>query len=110
MVYFPCLYPQPWCTHSPTHQSTRYPHIHRLPHYPYDHPHIQPPIQPTTQPLVHLHTPETFFQVLRDSFIGETARTVMIANISPTASCVEHTLNTLRYADRVKGEQSGFPS
>jgi kinesin family protein 2/24 len=43
--------------------------------------------------------------VLRDSFIGDTARTVMIANISPTATCVEHTLNTLRYADRVKGEQ-----
>jgi hypothetical protein len=42
--------------------------------------------------------------VLRDSFVGETARTVMIANISPTAMCVEHTLNTLRYADRVKGE------
>jgi kinesin family protein 2/24 len=42
--------------------------------------------------------------VLRDSFVGETARTVMIANISPTATCVEHTLNTLRYADRVKGE------
>lgn len=42
--------------------------------------------------------------VLRDSFVGETARTVMIANISPTASCVEHTLNTLRYADRVKGK------
>jgi hypothetical protein len=42
--------------------------------------------------------------VLRDSFVGDTARTVMIANISPTASCVEHTLNTLRYADRVKGE------
>jgi len=41
--------------------------------------------------------------VLRDSFIGDTARTVMIANISPTASCVEHSLNTLRYADRVKG-------
>ncbi|WIA29491.1 hypothetical protein OEZ86_011992 [Tetradesmus obliquus] len=40
--------------------------------------------------------------VLRDSFVGETARTVMIANISPTATCVEHTLNTLRYADRVK--------
>eukprot|EP00879_Flechtneria_rotunda_P012405 GHRR01012954.1.p1 GENE.GHRR01012954.1~~GHRR01012954.1.p1 ORF type:complete len:376 (+),score=167.83 GHRR01012954.1:1119-2246(+) len=40
--------------------------------------------------------------VLRDSFVGETARTVMIANISPTSSCVEHTLNTLRYADRVK--------
>lgn len=27
----------------------------------------------------------------------------MIANISPTSVSVEHTLNTLRYADRVKG-------
>jgi hypothetical protein len=26
----------------------------------------------------------------------------MIANISPSSSCNEHTLNTLRYADRVK--------
>lgn len=26
----------------------------------------------------------------------------MIANISPGSSCCEHTLNTLRYADRVK--------
>ena len=26
----------------------------------------------------------------------------MIANISPASSCCEHTLNTLRYADRVK--------
>jgi kinesin family protein 2/24 len=41
--------------------------------------------------------------VLRDSFVGAEARTVMIANVSPTSSSVEHTLNTLRYADRVKG-------
>jgi kinesin family protein 2/24 len=26
----------------------------------------------------------------------------MIANVSPANGCVEHTLNTLRYADRVK--------
>ena len=26
----------------------------------------------------------------------------MIANVSPAASCCEHTLNTLRYGDRVK--------
>lgn len=41
-------------------------------------------------------------QVLRDSFIGETSRTCMIAMISPGTACVEHSLNTLRYADRVK--------
>ena len=39
--------------------------------------------------------------VLRDSFIGN-CKTLMIANISPCLSSTEHTLNTLRYADRVK--------
>ena len=39
--------------------------------------------------------------VLRDSFIGN-CNTLMIANISPCLFCSEHTLNTLRYADRVK--------
>ena len=39
--------------------------------------------------------------VLRDSFVGN-CLTMMIANISPCLSCSEHTLNTLRYADRVK--------
>ncbi|XP_030379748.1 kinesin-like protein Klp59C [Scaptodrosophila lebanonensis] len=42
-------------------------------------------------------------QVLRDSFIGgEHNKTCMIAMISPGLTSVEHTLNTLRYADRVK--------
>jgi len=43
----------------------------------------------------------TLTSVLKDSFIGN-CRTVMCANVSPgTASC-EHTMNTLRYANRVK--------
>lgn len=41
-------------------------------------------------------------QVLRDSFIGERSRTCMIATLSPGMLSCEHTLNTLRYADRVK--------
>jgi len=44
--------------------------------------------------------------VLRDSFIGN-CLTLMIANISPCLSCSEHTLNTLRYADRVKELRKG---
>ncbi|KAJ3393255.1 Kinesin-like protein kif2a [Entophlyctis sp. JEL0112] len=40
--------------------------------------------------------------ILRDSFLSKHSQTVMIATISPGSDCVEHTLNTLRYADRVK--------
>jgi kinesin family protein 2/24 len=45
--------------------------------------------------------------VLKDSFTRETSRTVMIANISPAASSADHTLNTLRYADRIKEQTVG---
>jgi hypothetical protein len=40
--------------------------------------------------------------VLKDSFTRVRARTVMIATVSPAASSADHTLNTLRYADRIK--------
>jgi kinesin family protein 2/24 len=48
------------------------------------------------------HTPfrqSKLTQVLKDSFIGN-SRTCMIATITPSASNSEHSLNTLRYADR----------
>ncbi|GLD98024.1 hypothetical protein PINS_up006721 [Pythium insidiosum] len=47
-------------------------------------------------------------QLLRDTFLGGNARTVMIATVSPWSESCNHTLNTLRYADRLKeigGEQ-----
>ncbi|KAG9160083.1 hypothetical protein Leryth_005814, partial [Lithospermum erythrorhizon] len=45
-------------------------------------------------------------EVLRDSFVGN-SKTVMISCISPNAGSCEHTLNTLRYADRVKSLSKG---
>ncbi|XP_062418211.1 kinesin-like protein KIF24 isoform X4 [Pungitius pungitius] len=58
------------------------------------------------------HTPfrqSKLTQVLKDSFVGD-SMTCMIANISPGHLATEHTLNTLRYADRVKelGGQLGL--
>ncbi|XP_055973399.1 kinesin-like protein KIF24 [Sorex fumeus] len=58
----------------------------------------------------HTHTPfrqSKLTQVLKDSFIGD-AKTCMIANISPSHVATEHTLNTLRYADRVKELKKGM--
>ncbi|GMN37234.1 hypothetical protein TIFTF001_006639 [Ficus carica] len=45
-------------------------------------------------------------EVLRDSFVGN-SRTVMVSCISPSSGSCEHTLNTLRYADRVKSLSKG---
>ncbi|XP_056149895.1 kinesin-like protein KIF2C [Lampris incognitus] len=44
----------------------------------------------------------TLTKVLRDSFIGERSRTCMMAMVSPGMASCDYTLNTLRYADRVK--------
>ena len=40
--------------------------------------------------------------MLREGFVGQQSQTVMIASVAPSNTSVEHTLNTLRYADRVK--------
>ncbi len=41
-------------------------------------------------------------QILRDSFTGESSKTIMIATVTACSDSCSHTLNTLRYADRLK--------
>ena len=40
--------------------------------------------------------------ILKDCFTSDKAMTTMIATVSPGASAADHSLNTLRYADRIK--------
>jgi hypothetical protein len=53
----------------------------------------------------HTHIPfrgSKLTQILRDCFTSPGAVTVMIATLSPGHVAADHTLNTLRYADRLK--------
>jgi kinesin family protein 2/24 len=47
--------------------------------------------------------------VLKDSFTNKKSKTVMIVNLSPAASSADHTINTLRYADRIKSKIISAP-
>ena len=58
----------------------------------------------------HVHVPfrgSKMTQVLKDSFVGANSRTSLIATVSPGSSSADHTLNTLRYAARLKDVKSG---
>jgi kinesin family protein 2/24 len=45
--------------------------------------------------------------LLKDCFTSSQAKTTMIATVSPGASSADHTINTLRYADRIKEQKAG---
>lgn len=48
--------------------------------------------------------------ILKDCFTSPKAMTTMIATVSPGASSTDHSLNTLRYADRIKEHKVGGSS
>lgn len=48
--------------------------------------------------------------LLKDCFTSNQAKTTMIATVSPGASSADHTINTLRYADRIKEQKVGSAS
>jgi len=45
--------------------------------------------------------------ILKDCFVSKSARTAMIATLSPGSYSTDHTVNTLRYADRIKEKKVG---
>jgi len=40
--------------------------------------------------------------IMRDAFVGKNSHTIVVACVSPASHSAEHTLNTLRYASRIK--------
>ena len=44
--------------------------------------------------------------IMRDAFIGAGSHTIVLGCVSPAGGCSEHTLNTLRYASRIKEKNS----
>lgn len=45
--------------------------------------------------------------ILKDCFTSDNAMTAMIATVSPGATSADHSINTLRYADRIKSQSPG---
>lgn len=45
--------------------------------------------------------------ILKDCFTSSLARTTMITTVSPGSASADHTVNTLRYADRIKEKKVG---
>ena len=43
--------------------------------------------------------------ILKDCFVSKSARTAMISTLSPGSNSTDHTINTLRYADRIKEQK-----
>jgi kinesin family member 2/24 len=48
--------------------------------------------------------------ILKDCFTSDNAMTAMIATVSPGAASADHSINTLRYADRIKSQSPGAGS
>eukprot|EP00579_Thalassiosira_antarctica_P010054 CAMPEP_0201913946 /NCGR_PEP_ID=MMETSP0903-20130614/4261_1 /ASSEMBLY_ACC=CAM_ASM_000552 /TAXON_ID=420261 /ORGANISM="Thalassiosira antarctica, Strain CCMP982" /LENGTH=613 /DNA_ID=CAMNT_0048449253 /DNA_START=13 /DNA_END=1854 /DNA_ORIENTATION=- len=45
--------------------------------------------------------------ILKDCFVSKSTRSAMIATLSPGSNSTDHTVNTLRYADRIKEKKVG---
>ena len=59
----------------------------------------------TRPEITGLHIPfrdSKLTQILRESFVGKNSQTAMMCCVAPASTCVDQTLNTLRYGDRVK--------